>query len=382
MCRCTTASPSPSRTATSTRRAARSATRPRPPATVEVDRGRQPRPRRGHDGEPAAGTADRPARCVRADGRRDSLIGAITPIDPPATPTTGADPRQRLPLLRDRPVWDRAPDQALRRLRLARRCARPRAAPPAAVMRFVGGAWVPVLDAATAGAVALYQTNPAATGDLRGRRDRRVGGRRLRPRPAPRRSAGSRSSSSRSSRCSTCARGRPRCLRRDSRAPARPAAGQARAIEAEGLEAAALREVRTMTRRRSIAHRLGALLACSRARARRPLACGTGKPPIRIGAVFPISGNAAASPCPELPGVQIAADLVNADGGIAGRRIELEVRDLRSRDEADGVMADLRGAGDPRSSSAPTRPTSRSRRARRPTAPGSCTGRRAPSPIA
>ena len=66
---------------------------------------------------------------------------------------------------------------------------------------------------------------------------------------------------------------------------------------------------------------------------------------IRIGAVFPISGNAASLAGPELTGVRIAADLVNADGGIAGRRIELEVRDLRSRGEADAVMTGLRDAG-------------------------------------
>jgi branched-chain amino acid transport system substrate-binding protein len=66
---------------------------------------------------------------------------------------------------------------------------------------------------------------------------------------------------------------------------------------------------------------------------------------IRIGAVFPISSNAAGLAGPELAGVRIAADLVNADGGVGGRRIELEVRDLRSGDEADKVMADLRARG-------------------------------------
>jgi branched-chain amino acid transport system substrate-binding protein len=67
--------------------------------------------------------------------------------------------------------------------------------------------------------------------------------------------------------------------------------------------------------------------------------------PIRIGAVFPISGNAASLAGPELTGVRIAADQVNADGGVAGRRIELDVRDLRSRGEADAVMRDLRDSG-------------------------------------
>lgn len=66
---------------------------------------------------------------------------------------------------------------------------------------------------------------------------------------------------------------------------------------------------------------------------------------IKVGAVFPITSNAASLAGPELAGVRIAADQVNADGGIAGRRIELEVRDLQSRGDADAVMADLRDRG-------------------------------------
>ena len=66
---------------------------------------------------------------------------------------------------------------------------------------------------------------------------------------------------------------------------------------------------------------------------------------IRIGAVFPISSNAAHLAGPELAGVQIAVDMVNADGGVRGRRVELAVRDLRSRADADKVMADLRSSG-------------------------------------
>jgi branched-chain amino acid transport system substrate-binding protein len=68
-------------------------------------------------------------------------------------------------------------------------------------------------------------------------------------------------------------------------------------------------------------------------------------PPIRIGAVFPISGSAASLAGQELRGVQIAADLVNATGGVAGRRIELDVRDLESADQAPAVMASLRSDG-------------------------------------
>ncbi|HEY2917178.1 MAG TPA: ABC transporter substrate-binding protein [Candidatus Limnocylindrales bacterium] len=67
--------------------------------------------------------------------------------------------------------------------------------------------------------------------------------------------------------------------------------------------------------------------------------------PIRIGAVFPTDSNAAFLAGPELEGLRIAARLVNADGGIAGRPIELVERTLDSRDQAPAVMADLKGAG-------------------------------------
>ena len=72
---------------------------------------------------------------------------------------------------------------------------------------------------------------------------------------------------------------------------------------------------------------------------------GQGAAPIRIGAVFPLSGNAAALAGPELAGVRIAVDLVNADGGVGGHPIALEVRDLESRADSDAVMADLKRSG-------------------------------------
>jgi branched-chain amino acid transport system substrate-binding protein len=78
------------------------------------------------------------------------------------------------------------------------------------------------------------------------------------------------------------------------------------------------------------------------------VAASGGQPPwdvIRIGAVFPVTSNAASLAIPELDGVRIAADLVNADGGVAGHRIELVERNLPSSDAADGVMQDLRAQG-------------------------------------
>jgi branched-chain amino acid transport system substrate-binding protein len=66
---------------------------------------------------------------------------------------------------------------------------------------------------------------------------------------------------------------------------------------------------------------------------------------IRIGAVFPLDGNAASLARQQELGVQIARDLVNADGGIDGRPVELEVRDLERGQDATAVMASLRTSG-------------------------------------
>jgi ABC-type branched-subunit amino acid transport system substrate-binding protein len=70
-----------------------------------------------------------------------------------------------------------------------------------------------------------------------------------------------------------------------------------------------------------------------------------GAPPIRIGAVFPLEGAAAGLAGQQLAGVRAAVELVNADGGIAGRPVELDVQDLPSRDAAPAAMTRLRADG-------------------------------------
>ena len=68
--------------------------------------------------------------------------------------------------------------------------------------------------------------------------------------------------------------------------------------------------------------------------------------PIRIGAVFPVSSNASPLADEEALGVAIAAQLVNADGGVHGRPIDLDLRDLAAATDAPGVVAGLRAIGD------------------------------------
>jgi ABC-type branched-subunit amino acid transport system substrate-binding protein len=66
---------------------------------------------------------------------------------------------------------------------------------------------------------------------------------------------------------------------------------------------------------------------------------------IRIGAVFPLDSNAGNLAKEELAGVQAAADFVNADGGVDGRRIVLDVRDLEPGADASAVMTSLKADG-------------------------------------
>src|SRR5579875_1593329 len=66
--------------------------------------------------------------------------------------------------------------------------------------------------------------------------------------------------------------------------------------------------------------------------------------PIRIGAVFPLRSIGALAR-QEYRGVQIAAQLVNAEGGVDGRRIQLVTRELDTPAESGIVMRLFRQQG-------------------------------------
>ncbi len=68
-------------------------------------------------------------------------------------------------------------------------------------------------------------------------------------------------------------------------------------------------------------------------------------PPVVVGAVFPLTGDAAPLASETLRGVQIAADMVNAQGGVHGRRIVLDVRSIASAGDAPAAMAAIRADG-------------------------------------
>ena len=79
-------------------------------------------------------------------------------------------------------------------------------------------------------------------------------------------------------------------------------------------------------------------------------ACGAnpaGIPQIRVGAIFPLSAGTEPLAGEELLGVTIAEQLVNKDGGIDGRQLSLDVRDVNSVAAAQAAAGSLRRDGVP-----------------------------------
>jgi branched-chain amino acid transport system substrate-binding protein len=76
------------------------------------------------------------------------------------------------------------------------------------------------------------------------------------------------------------------------------------------------------------------------------LASCTGRDkPVRIGAIYPLSGSQAVGGIDEFRGVKVAADLVNADGGVDGRRLELSQVDVPVAEVAPGAVRGLADQG-------------------------------------
>lgn len=73
--------------------------------------------------------------------------------------------------------------------------------------------------------------------------------------------------------------------------------------------------------------------------------CTAEEEPIRIGAVYPLSGSQGPGGAEELEGVRVAAGLVNEDGGVDGRPIELVPIDVPGADAAPGAIARLEAEG-------------------------------------
>ena len=68
-------------------------------------------------------------------------------------------------------------------------------------------------------------------------------------------------------------------------------------------------------------------------------------PPLHVGVVLPLSGMPAELAGQERLGIQVAADLANADGGMNGHRIVLDVHDLSDGSQASAVVAQIKAEG-------------------------------------
>jgi branched-chain amino acid transport system substrate-binding protein len=78
-------------------------------------------------------------------------------------------------------------------------------------------------------------------------------------------------------------------------------------------------------------------------------ACSTvaasGPVPFRVGAIFPLSGSTAPGSTDEYLGATLAAQLVNAAGGIAGHPISLDVRDVENQGQIPAAVSSLHADG-------------------------------------
>jgi branched-chain amino acid transport system substrate-binding protein len=70
-----------------------------------------------------------------------------------------------------------------------------------------------------------------------------------------------------------------------------------------------------------------------------------GPVPVRVGAIFPLSGSTAPGSTDEYLGATLAVQMMNADGGIAGHAISLDVRDVEDQSQIPAAVTSLRADG-------------------------------------
>jgi branched-chain amino acid transport system substrate-binding protein len=74
-------------------------------------------------------------------------------------------------------------------------------------------------------------------------------------------------------------------------------------------------------------------------------ACTSSPAPIRVGALYPLTGSQGPGGVDEYQGVRLAVDLVNADGGVDGRSVQLDPIDVPGADAAPQAVAELARQG-------------------------------------
>ena len=72
-----------------------------------------------------------------------------------------------------------------------------------------------------------------------------------------------------------------------------------------------------------------------------------GPVPLRVGAIFPLSGSTAPDSTDEYLGATLAAQMANAQGGIGGRAITLDVRDVEDQSQIPAAVSSLHADGVP-----------------------------------
>jgi branched-chain amino acid transport system substrate-binding protein len=90
--------------------------------------------------------------------------------------------------------------------------------------------------------------------------------------------------------------------------------------------------------------RVGSLIGCLLVALALP-ACQKDQAPIRIGAVYPLSGSQSPGGLDEFHGVQLAVDMVNQDGGVGGRPVELVPVDTPASDAGPEAVDQLARQG-------------------------------------
>lgn len=73
--------------------------------------------------------------------------------------------------------------------------------------------------------------------------------------------------------------------------------------------------------------------------------CSPSDEPIRVGAIYPTGGSQGPGGLAESRGVKLAAEMVNASGGVNGRRIDIHELDVPGADGARSAVASLAGDG-------------------------------------
>ena len=71
----------------------------------------------------------------------------------------------------------------------------------------------------------------------------------------------------------------------------------------------------------------------------------TARPPLVIGAIYPLSGTQGPGGLDEYRGVTLAVDMVNRSGGVFGRSVQLQPLDVADQDAVPGAMDALSDAG-------------------------------------